>query len=328
MPRKPTRQPSVTYEQARALVTLARTHSFERTATLLGLGSATSVFHLIGRMGATIARGPLVGPSVSGQVQLTAIGNEVLPQAMKLVDAYGAFVDDRHEIRLSCYPSVAGRLARTIAAFNAGNPQVEVVFYEVADQSRRDRGESLLDRTTTGEIDLVVAPSDHPSPELKETPVYGWKLRVILPEGDRRRSRTKVGITDLTDLEFVASPLGHSSRRLLDAALRDAPVRPRIVMELVDQYVLERLAREGTRYAAVMPDDAFGEPDPSLGPALVDWQGDSFTGNYSLYYANRHVQAANQGSTRSDAVIKVAGVVTRELKAVPSRRRSPEQVAP
>ena len=84
-------------------------------------------------------------------------------------------------------------------------------------------------------------------------------------------------------------------------------------MELVDQYVLERLAREGRRYAAVMPDDAFGAPNPKMGPKLVNQKRVPYTGSYSMYYAARHASESKQGATRSQAVIEFAAVVIEVL---------------
>jgi hypothetical protein len=53
----------------------------------------------------------------------------------------------------------------------------------------------------------------------------------------------------------------------------------------MDQSVLAHIARSSPRYAAVMPDDAFDGPDPTLGPALLGSRGRTPTrASYSLYY--------------------------------------------
>jgi len=38
---------------------------------------------------------------------------------------------------------------------------------------------------------------------------------------------------------------------------------------------------------AALPDDSFGPPDPSLGPALAVANGEPLRGSHSLYYAPR-----------------------------------------
>jgi DNA-binding transcriptional LysR family regulator len=315
---KPTRKSAVTLDQAKALVSVARTGSFERTANELGLRWPASVFHLIGRMETTLDRGALVGPSTQGSAKLTAAGSEVLPMARALVEAYAAFSDGRHEIRISGYPSVAGRLARTISDYDGLHENIDVALYEIADQSRRDRGEGLFERATTGEIDLVVLPSDYSSPLLKSRKAYSWTLRVVLADGDPRRERATITVSDLNDLGFLVSPLGHSSRRLFDTLARETKERPRVAMELVDQYVLEQIAREGRRYAAVIPDDAFGAPNPLMGPALVGRDRRRRGGSYSLYYLSNHHALARRGSSRSEAVLELSDEITRTLAPKPS----------
>jgi DNA-binding transcriptional LysR family regulator len=310
---RPTRRRAVTLDQAKALVSIAQSGSFERAATELGLKSATSVFHLVGRMEVTLGHGSLVGPSAHGKAVLTALGREVLPLAEALVEAYGAFEADKHEVRFSSYPSIAARVASTIATFNDRHAQISAAFYEITDQSRRDRGETLVSRVATGEVDLAVAPSQFKNPRLAKKRLYSWTLRLVLPQGDRRRSRTTLTIDELTDLSFLVSPVGHSSRRLFDEASRGANTRPRIAMELGDQYVLEKIARAGRHYAAVIPDDAFGEPDTSLGPALVSADRRHLGGSYSLYYAKTQTSAARAGSMRSGAVLELTAEVVEAL---------------
>ena len=319
--RKPTREPGLTLAQARALVSVARTGSYERARIELGVRSATSVFHLVDRMAAAIGADPLVGPSVSGRVSLTAAGNEVLPRAKALVVAFAAFDRARHELRLASYPAMAARAISAVTAFNDRHDSagVRAVFYEISDEHRRDRGASLIHRAATGEIDLVAAPADNHPQTLASRDLYRWVLRVVLRDDDPRRAEPSVTLNDLAGLELLVSPPGHSSRQLYDRAAAQARNAPTIAMELVDQAVLATIAREGRGYAALIPDDALGLPAQQIGPALLDSNGNAIEGWYALYFAAQHEDAARQGSRRASAVIDLVDAICRALRDNPQR---------
>ena len=85
----------LTIEQVRALTTVASTHALPAAAEKLGAASATSVYHLVERLGDLLGRGPLFTGSVRGHVTLTAAGDEVMSQAEKLVTSCDALLLDR-----------------------------------------------------------------------------------------------------------------------------------------------------------------------------------------------------------------------------------------
>jgi DNA-binding transcriptional LysR family regulator len=304
----------VTFEQAKALVTLHDTRSFEETAATLNARSATSVFHLIERMSAVIGRGPLAGPSTRKGVSLTTVGDEILPLARALVTAYEAFGQEHYEIRVSGYPALASLATKTVSRFDRERLDLDVVFWDISDQSRADRGESLVERAAAGEIDLVLAPAGYSLPQLEALKLYAWKLRVVLPDEEPRRKLNSISLHQLNDLRFLVAPLGHTSRRLFDEAARRLNIHPRVAMELVDQPVMAAIARDSTRYAAIIPDDAFGAPDKNLGPAFRDADGRVVGGRYAVYYSRRNVTDAAEGSHRATAVLALAKELERDLR--------------
>ena len=294
-----------TLEQARALTSVARTQSLRATRAELGLAHAGSVYHLLERLAASLGLGPLVTNTVKGRVTLTPDGEQVIAQAQALADAYEALRGSGQTIRFACYPITAGRAAPTVLAFAEKHrlERLEVVFYGISDELRRDRGAGLLTRAVSGEIDVVIAPATK-VPGLVDLDLYAWKLRIVVHEDDPLRHEETVAIDHLAGRRMLLAPHGHLSRYLYESAAVGVSTPPDVAMELVDQHVLKAIATAGRAYTAVVPDDAFGAPDESLGPRLVDANGADLGGQYALFYSERHDNDSKRGLKRSVAVLK------------------------
>jgi DNA-binding transcriptional LysR family regulator len=303
-----------TLEQARAFVELERTRSFQAAAAALGHASPTSVYRLVLRFGEALGVGLLTTSSVNKHVELTDVGRQVLARARALLDSYEALRPrGTSTIRFSCYPVFAGRAAGVVIPFSEARQEIEVVFYEISDSLRADRGRILVERAASRQIDLAIAPSGSDRAGLVATYLYSWSLRVILHEADALRRRRRVSVDDLASRRLIVAPLGHLSRRLYDVAAARAATPPRLAMEFVDQQALASIARAGSTYAAVLPDDAFGRPDATLGPALVDTDGKEIGGSYYIYYSEMHDELARAGDERSQAIVDLAEALQQEL---------------
>ncbi len=262
--------------------------------------------HLMTRMANTLEAAPLVAGQ-GDNVVLTATGREVLPLPRRLVQAFEAFNRPPTEIRFTAYPSHAAASAKTVAGFVKEHPGVSVIFHEISDESRRDRGTRLIQQVVDGIADLAIAPSGRSRPHLTEERLYEWTLRVILPTSDHHRNDPTIRLDDLSNHEFLVSPHGHMSRELFDAIATESKWHPVVAMELMDQNVLAQIARSSKRYAAVMPDDAFGNPDPRLGPALLGARKRIPTrASYSLYYLAPRKTDATSALRRIDLARQLA----------------------
>jgi DNA-binding transcriptional LysR family regulator len=297
-----------TLQQARALVLVARTGSYHEASLELGHRDTSAVYHLLERLAESLGVGPLTTSSTRGKVVLTPDGEQVLAPALALVDAYRAFRGSGHSIRVSCYPVLVARAAATVLAFAADPTRrpLEVVFHDVSDRLRHDGGAGLVARTAAGEIDLAIAPSGRSGKGLTKRYLYRWNLRLVVQEDDLLHSRDEVSIDELDGCRLLVSPIGHRSRELYEAAAAKAHSPGRVAMELGDQQVLATIARAGDVYTAILPDDAFGPPSSAVGPILLDSRGKPIGDSYSLFYAQRQIDAAKAGVKRSQAVLDLA----------------------
>jgi DNA-binding transcriptional LysR family regulator len=298
----------VTIDQARALSSVAKSLSYRGSAVELGAASPTSVYHLIERLGRALHRFPLVSSSTRGRVELTSIGQEVLPRIEAFIAAHDALQVERAEIRFCAYPSIAGRAIPAVVDFLERHSDLDVIFHEISDQSRHDRGRGIVERTLRGEIDISVVPAGYGQSGLKEVPLYSWRLRALLSPHDERSRRDTIQIDDLADLRILVAPEGHYSRHLFDLASANALSKPEIAMQVADHGLMRNLASAARGYVAIIPDDAFGL-ESFVGPSLVDSDGGELGGSYSLYLSSRvasPIQESTSLQNRSEAVAILA----------------------
>ncbi len=168
----------------------------------------------------------------------------------------------------------------------------------------------------SGHLDLAVAPAGGGTPEVEEKALYAWTLRVVLPGrlGDDQRVAPSPRITaeELAAFEIGAAPRGHRSRDLLAGACAAAGVDLTVAVESTSVELLLHLARCGSRYAVVIPDDAFGTVRPKLGPALLGPGGAELGGAYSIYM--RKPEANPSDEVRDEHIARVRDAVVRGLR--------------
>jgi DNA-binding transcriptional LysR family regulator len=271
-------------------------------------------------MAKTLAVGPLV-TSDGDFVQLTTAGSDRLALAQRLIHAFDEFKRPPHDIRFTAYPSQAAAAARIVAKFSARHTDLKVVFHDVTDRHRGDQGTQMLQEVVDGVADVAIAPSGRSHRTLFEEDLYTWTLRVILPEENDLNKAQHVSLSQLLDLTFIVSPHGHMSREQFEALAREMSRPPQIAMELINENVIEEITKSSNLYAAVMPDDAFGRPDPTLGPALLSSKRKPISGRYSLYYRRR---AATDGAIereRKGLAAALAKEIAKNWKQGSSGRR-------
>jgi DNA-binding transcriptional LysR family regulator len=307
--------PGPTIDQARAFCAVAETRSYKGAAAKLP-HSALSVMRLTERFAVAVGRGDLFASAGRGEVALTAAGRELLPATRRFVTAADALLRKRAEIRFSAYPSIVQQvMAERSDLLDA---EVPLILVDVSEESRGDGGKGLVSAVGSGRLDLAVAPSrllakdDLRTAGLRELPLYRWQLRIVLPDGHPLRTRPKVAPADLTGLQISAAPRGHRSRELLERAFDDAGVRLEVALESDSQEMLDSVARNSNRHAAVIPDDAFGAPDKGMGPYLTAGGRRGTGGEYSLYL--RGVESGTEGDATANRELAVARVAT-EIQA-------------
>jgi hypothetical protein len=268
--------------------------------------------HLLKRFEKTLGRGPLV-TSKGDEVELTSIGSEHLAAAEALASAFEGFDHPHEELRVSGYPIHAVILVPLVAAYKELHDSVGVVFYRISDASRGDRGAEIIHRLIQGELDLVVAPSGRKDTMLRERQLYRWNLRVALQGLDPNRSKSRLSIRDLKDYRFLVAPAGHRSREIFDDLATQSNMRPTIFMESSDQNVLRQVASHETMYAAIIPDDSFGLPDPKIGPLLTEAVKPNALQSYSLYYRKEVPGDARPVRQRKRLIGSLAAWIIQEL---------------
>lgn len=287
-----TRRPTPTLEQARAFVAVAESATYREAADSLGFGKDhVPVIRLVARFTRAVGVGKLVNANRRGGVTLTDLGMRVFPAAQTLVQAADALSHIHDDIRFSSYPAIAGRLLAAAPDLLEGEEHLS--FYGVTENNRADGGVALVERTLTGELDIVIASSqlrEHlDAGELKERELYRWQLQVVLPGGHRHALAGEPTISParLARFKIVCAPAGHKSRALLERTFTADSVPLTVATESANQDVLYHMAANSKTFAAVLPSDSFIQPpgkatDRRLGPELV--AGDYHPeGRYSVY---------------------------------------------
>lgn len=309
--RRPTRSPRPTVEQARAFCAVADASSYKDAAENLDLDEHVTLIRLISRFTKTLGLGRLIEPESKGRVRLTATGRRVLPAAKGFIESAGELIELRPEIRFSAYPTIAGRMAKRCPQLL--EQDVPLVLKNISEANRQDGGWRLVHDVAGGRLDMAIAPAHLEEERLTERLLYSWRLRMIFPGdgADERalemRERKSLTPADIEGFRIAAAPSGHKSRELLREAFAIANVDLKVALESPNQELLRAVALGGTKYVAVIPDDAFDEPDVATAPYLqVDGLDRHFGGEYALYVRKREDSGEDPTISELDAAINDA----------------------
>jgi DNA-binding transcriptional LysR family regulator len=297
------------------LVALAEARTFEQAAKDVGARSAEAVRMGVRRLAQETNRSALFRMN-RGKVVFTADGEQVLVAARRLVEHANSMVDDTIRLRFSTFPRLVARAAPAVQDFhrNRRNDGIRVWYHDISEDHRREGGRGLVRRASVGELDLVVATAGIEEPGTVEEPTYGWRLRVVLPSGTRRRKR--IGVDALDGYNIVCAPRGHASRELLQRAFDDAGRILLPTMEVTDQRLARQIAHYSDNLATVLPSDAFEDHETAdaLGPPLIGPSGEEYQQLYSVYRAARlDASTEAQHQTRQAALKRFATSVRHQL---------------
>jgi len=302
----------VTVKQVRAFVEVVSAGSYKGAADARGEDGYAHIFRLVERLEETLGRGDLVKSHGRSDITLTSVGREILPIAEQFLAVAAAFHEPETEVRFSAYPSVARQIVEQHSDLLSA--ETPLVLTNVDDSSRGDGGRKLALAVADMKLDLAVAPAGLFADDrvqqlgLVEIPLYSWTLRALLSD-PKTRNRTELTVSELSRFRICASPKGHLSRQMLKSAFDASNKYLKVEFESTSQELLRDLAEHGANYAAVLPDDAFGRVDSTLGPRIVDASGKACSGTYSIYlrktvgpYSQRESAVEDVASKIQDAI--------------------------
>jgi DNA-binding transcriptional LysR family regulator len=267
--------------QARCFVALADTLNAREAAALVGDGmTPRGVTKHVERLAETIGSMPFTDATWRGEISLTGEGRDALPLVRRFLAATNALYSLRTRPLVSTYPAIAGRL---IARRPDLIEQQQLILDDISDAHRRGGGRELVRRTADSEVDIAIAPSGLSATVegVTESPLYAWRLRIVLPRRHAKAKAKMVTPAELANLRFVASPPFYRSRQRLNAAFQVARVELDVAFENTNQRVLQEMATNSAHLAAAIPDDAFNGAE-KIGPVLHDAAGE-ITGEYAIY---------------------------------------------
>ena len=201
-----------------AFVAIADHGGFGRAAGALNL-SQTALSHRLRKIEEDLGA-PLLIRS-SREVSLTPVGQELLPEARRLLkelhDLYDAARGraERHGRRLTfaCLPTLAGSaLPEVLGAFGAAHPGVAV---EVLDMPVTRIAEAV--RAGAAEFGVTIASAE--LADLRVRPLVEEDYVLMLPESDPLAARRTVARADLAGRSMVRISSQSRNRQLVDVAL-------------------------------------------------------------------------------------------------------------
>ncbi|HMJ76915.1 MAG TPA: LysR family transcriptional regulator [Iamia sp.] len=182
------------------------------------------------------------------QVVLTAAGEAFLGPARQVLRAATAVRDVAADVTglrsgrldLVALPTLAvDPLAELLGRFRAAHPGISVRV--AAPDLRLD----VIDQVRRGDAELGLAEVGHEVAGLEVRPVASQEVVLVAPPGTRLAQSRRVPRQRLGDLDLVSTPVGTSTRALLDDACAAAGVEPRVVVETAHREALAPLVVAG-----------------------------------------------------------------------------------
>ena len=191
--------------------------------------------------------------------RLTAAGAALLAparQALRDLDTARAAVAGVVELRsghvdLVCLPTLAADpVAAIIGRFRTAHPGITVRLAEP------DHADSLMRMVMTGESEIGftelsaigrAAPEALSTVELETQDYVAVVPRTMFDEQDRDRGR--VELHELARHPLITTPLGTSTRRLIDEAFAGVEAEPQIAVETEHREAITALVRSGAGYS-------------------------------------------------------------------------------
>lgn len=147
-----------------------------------------------------------------------------------------------------------------LAAFNARHPGL---YVSVTVGNSRDTLRDLLDYRT----DVAVLAHVDPDPRLVAIPYRRHRVIAFCPADHPFAQRRSIRLRDMEGQRLVVREAGSTTRRAFDQAMRDANVRPRIVMEIGSRESIREAVAKGIGMGVVS--EAEFIPDPRIRPLPI-----------------------------------------------------------
>ncbi|MBN9085826.1 MAG: LysR family transcriptional regulator [Reyranella sp.] len=147
-----------------------------------------------------------------------------------------------------------------LAAFNARHPGL---YVSVAVGNSRDTVRDLLDYRT----DVAVLAHVDPDPRLVAIPYRRHRVIVFCPADHPFGKRRFIRAHEMEGQRLIVREAGSTTRRAFDQAMRDADVRPRVVMEIGSRESIREAVAKGIGLGVVS--EAEFIPDPRIRPVPV-----------------------------------------------------------
>lgn len=182
------------------------------------------------------------------QVALTPAGEAFLGparQVLRATDAVRHAAAEVAELRagrldLVTLPTLAvDPLADLLGRFRAAHPGVSIRV------TAPDVRLAVIDQVRRGDAELGLAEVVHDLPGLDVHPVASQEVVLVAPPGTRLAQSRRVPRRRLGDLDLISTPVGTSTRALLDEACADAGVEPHVVVETAHREALAPLVVAG-----------------------------------------------------------------------------------
>jgi len=147
-----------------------------------------------------------------------------------------------------------------LAAFNARHPGL---YVSVAVGNSRDTVRDLLDYRT----DVAVLAHVDPDPRLVAIPYRRHRVVVFCPADHPFARRRFIRAREMEGQRLIVREAGSTTRRAFDQAMREADVRPRVVMEIGSRESIREAVAKGIGLGVVS--EAEFIPDPRIRPVPV-----------------------------------------------------------
>ena len=187
-------------------------------------------------------------------VRLTAAGEAALPYARAALAAVADIhvaVEEltqlvRGTVAIGTVTSHSVDMPSLLADFHADHPEVEITL-------STDSSDTLIEMVCTGRLDAAivsVGPGERPE-GLDVEVVTDEAIAAAVCQTDELASRKTIRLTDLSDRQLIALPVGAGIRHQFDAACAKAGVSPRVAFEASTPLALADLAERGLGVAIV-----------------------------------------------------------------------------
>jgi len=195
------------------------------------------------------------------RIELTEVGQGLLGIARRLLDDEGEaliFLNERRELK-SGHLRVGAvgpyHVTDMLAAFNRRYPGI---YVSVTIGNSRDVVRDLLDYRT----EVAVLAHIDPDPNLLAIEYRRHRVVVFVHPEHAFWRRRSVRIAELEGQRLIQREQGSTTRRALEAALAEAGVKPRVVMEIGSREAIRFAVARGIGISAVS--EAEFVPDPRL----------------------------------------------------------------